>query len=623
MRARSCCAAFGSLVWIAAVSAQVQSIPDKVKPAIADAMQLPTPDRVHLDGMLGARIALSESARLLIVDEDEMLGGFRNRPGKQAWVGEHIGKWMHAATLAWAYTADPKLREKLDRVVGELLKTQGPDGYLGTYLEADRWKSWDVWVHKYDLIGLLTYYRHTGNPAALDACRRIGDILIASFGRDKRDITRDSEHVGMAAMSVMEPMVWLYRLTGDRKYLEFCEYILWAYELPHGPKLLSALGSGTPVNKTANAKAYEMLSNLVGLCEYYRTTGRRDLLPVVMNAWQDIVDKRLYITGSASQKEFFRDDYALPNDKGACPAENCVTVTWIQFNLQLLRITGESRFADRLEQTAYNHLSAAQACTGADWMYFTPLEGVREYGHYGRLFHCCLSSGPRGMALIPTFAYATDADGLVVNLYEAGTATLKLPDGTPVKLQQRTSMPGSEETVIRIGLQQPKRFNIRLRRPAWAEDMRVSYTREIPDHGKATEKGYRLDFAEWKDGDEIFIKFKMPVRVVKGEHNNAGRVAITRGPLVLSATQGGNGQAGDIREVMLPDSADKLAFRPLAMPTTQAARKGGGQWQVDACRKGEGGQIEKTTLRLLPFAEAGQDGTYYQVWLKGGCDAGK
>ena len=59
------------------------------------------------------------------------------------------------------------------------------------------------------------------------------------------------------------------------------------------------------------------------------------------------------------------------------------------------------------------------------------------------------------------------------------------------------------------------------------------------------------------------------------------------------------------------------------MPTTQAARKGGGMWQVDACRQGEGGKSEKPTLHLLPFAEAGQDGTYYQVGLKAGCDAGE
>jgi hypothetical protein len=48
------------------------------------------------------------------------------------WDGEHIGKCIHAATLAWAYTGNTELRTKLDHAVAELLKCQLEDGYLGT-----------------------------------------------------------------------------------------------------------------------------------------------------------------------------------------------------------------------------------------------------------------------------------------------------------------------------------------------------------------------------------------------------------------------------------------------------------------------------------------------------------
>src|SRR5262245_10335385 len=103
-------------------------------PAIADRARVVDPGQVQLEGLLGERIARSEKARLLAMDEERLLRGFRQRPGEQAWIGEHVGKWLHAGTLAWQYTRDPALREKLDRVVRELLKTQEPDGYLGTYV---------------------------------------------------------------------------------------------------------------------------------------------------------------------------------------------------------------------------------------------------------------------------------------------------------------------------------------------------------------------------------------------------------------------------------------------------------------------------------------------------------
>src|SRR5262249_35031629 len=153
---------------------------------------------------------------LLAVDEAALLEGFRHRPGAQAWIGEHVGKWLHAATLAWAYTGDPALKTKLDRVGAELIETQEPEGNIGTYAPGMRFglypgADWDVWVHKYDLIGLLTYYHYTRNAASLAASRRVGDLLIRTFGPGKKSIISAGSHVGMAATSVLEPVVLLYR----------------------------------------------------------------------------------------------------------------------------------------------------------------------------------------------------------------------------------------------------------------------------------------------------------------------------------------------------------------------------------------------------------------------------
>ncbi len=121
---------------------------------------------------------------------------------------------MHAATLAWAYTGDDSLRKKLDYAAEELTKAQEADGYLGTYTPDKRFglypeADWDVWSHKYCLMGLLTYHRFTGNAAALDACRKVGDLLIRTFGPGpgQKSIIDAGTHVGMAATSVLEPLV--------------------------------------------------------------------------------------------------------------------------------------------------------------------------------------------------------------------------------------------------------------------------------------------------------------------------------------------------------------------------------------------------------------------------------
>src|ERR1041384_7221037 len=172
---------------ISVISADVTTMPDKVTPAVPDRQAFQIPDRVQLAGWIGSRIEANEANRLVKLDPARLLEGYRKRPGRQAWDGEHVGKWLHAATLAWVNTGDAALREKLDYIAAELLKCQIEDGYLGTYDEEKRWKSWDVWAHKYNLIGLITYMRYTGNLEPLSACRRMAELLCDTFGDERSE----------------------------------------------------------------------------------------------------------------------------------------------------------------------------------------------------------------------------------------------------------------------------------------------------------------------------------------------------------------------------------------------------------------------------------------------------
>jgi DUF1680 family protein len=119
-------------------AAPIKPMPPRVPARLPDKFEMLAPSQIHLGGWLGARIDANEKNRLLKVDVEPLLAGYRHRPGSHPWIGEHIGKWLHAATLAWAYTADPALKAKLDQVVAELIACQEPDGYLGTYVPEKR-----------------------------------------------------------------------------------------------------------------------------------------------------------------------------------------------------------------------------------------------------------------------------------------------------------------------------------------------------------------------------------------------------------------------------------------------------------------------------------------------------
>ncbi|MDE3145582.1 MAG: glycoside hydrolase family 127 protein, partial [Bacteroidota bacterium] len=197
----------------------------------------------QLNGYLGTRLNQNLKERLLKVDEAGIINGYLQRPGNHPWIGEHVGKYLEAACNVWKNTHDERIKKQMDRMMFELIHSQLDDGYLGTYVPSEYWTSWDVWSHKYNLYGLLAYYTTTGYQPALEACKRMGDLLCRTFGNDpgQRDIILAGEHMGMAATSVLDPMVELYKYTGEKKYLDFCYYILDAWEYTNGPKIISTL----------------------------------------------------------------------------------------------------------------------------------------------------------------------------------------------------------------------------------------------------------------------------------------------------------------------------------------------------------------------------------------------
>lgn len=599
---------------------------DKVAPVVPDVQAMQSPDAVQLSGWLGSRINGNEKVRLLNIDLDVLLAGYRQRPGDQDWVGEHIGKWLHAATLAWVHNHDAALRAKLDFAVAELIKCQLPDGYLGTYSPEQYWTSWDLWSHKYNLIGLITYMRYTGNLQPLEACKKMADLVCRTYGDGAGQKTIiDGPYDGLANGSILEPMALLYRLTGEKRYLEFCHYIIRAFEQPAGPgpnepkvdspRIVSTLLAGKGVYKVGgHAKAYEMLSCINGLLEFYRTTGERPLLDASLAAWKDIVEKRLYPTGTASSRELFTPDHEQPNTEKV--GETCVTVTWLQLNAQLLRLTGEARFAQELEKLALNQLIGAQTPNCDAWGYYVEMEGKRP----NPFFSCCNSSGPRGLALLPTFATSTDADGVVVNLYESGIAKVTLNDHRAVTIKTETKYPGDGRVGMTITPEGTGEFAVKLRVPAWTPGAPILVNGETQAATPGAD-GYVALRRAWQAGDRIELAFAMSPRILRGERGNTGRLAFAYGPLVLAADEMLLPEDGSrVQSLFLDtDQLSELKFTPEPAPGKFNTWPGAQVFGLQAGLRrtvGETTTFTPVRIRLAPFAEAGSFGGHYQVWLR-------
>lgn len=605
---------FIPILWLSAEAVSLRL--DKVPTVIADWQDCQVPDRIQIGGWVGERMRANETNRMVKMDVDRLLEGYRKRPGRQTWDGEHVGKWLHAATLAWAHTGDGALREKLDHTVSELAKCQLEDGYLGTYTDDHRWTEWDVWAHKYNLLGLLTYVQYTGNEAPIGTCRRMADLLCRTFGEapGQKDILKAGFHMGMAPTSVLEPMVLLYRATGEQRYRDFCDYILRTWESPGGPQIISRLIDHQGVEKVGNAKAYEMLSCLNGALEYYRTFGGdRQILEACLNAWQDITDNQLYVTGTASSDEHFRADHELPNT--GKPGETCVTVTWLQFNAQLLRLTGEARFAEQLQHVILNQLFGAQRPDGKGWCYYVPLEGRKIYAEQLDS-QCCLSSGPRGVALVPTFAVSTDAEGVVVNLYSPGRAAVRLRDGASVTLLTETAYPCEGRMAFTLRTSVPYSVALKLPIPTWCQDPSLTINGEIVPVQPGSD-GYVALRRKWLASDRVELTLPLKPRLIVGNHTNMGSVAVAYGPLILAADEAvGPAELKNIATlaVLKPDLA-ALGVFPKAPAKDWAGAQVFRAHAVVRSAASPGMAAHGIDIGLVPFADAGRSGGRYAVWL--------
>jgi DUF1680 family protein/RimJ/RimL family protein N-acetyltransferase len=584
-----------------------------VSPKVTDSIQdiyIPAPfENQKIGGIIGQRMSINLSKRLLQVDQAALISGFLSRPGSQDWVGEHIGKYLETACNTWRFTHNTVLKEQMDSLLHELLGTQLPDGYLGTYSPDKYWTSWDVWVHKYDLVGLIAYYKTFAFQPALSAAKRIGDLLVKTFGNrpGQLDLIASGEHIGMASTSVLDPMIELYRYTGEAKYLDFAKYVIRAYDQQNGPKIIRTLFQRGEVNKVANGKAYEMLSNLVGIIKLYKVTGETRLRQAVEIAWQDIIKNRLYITGTASSFERFQGNDELPAGEGDDMGEGCVTTTWIQLNYQLFALTGDTKYLNQIEKSVYNHLLGAEDPQTGCVSYYTSLMNTKPYSCS---ITCCLSSVPRGISMIPQFNYGKRSGTPTFLLFESTEIedSILTITHTPIALSIKalSAFPARGHVAYTVSLSQKAYFPISFRVPEWAAAFMASV-----DGRKFTGEPdtYLTITRTWKTGDRITLDFDLPVKIIRGGHNYQGFIAFQRGPQILSADSSLN----LLKSIWV--SAQQLKTGKITLKDERAALPV--SWighQAYVLNSSINPAIENRLI-LVPFADASQTGATAQVWI--------
>ncbi len=463
------------------------------------------------------------------------------------WRGEYWGKMMRGASFTYAYTKSPELYAVLTKTVEDMLYSADGYGRISSYDVEHEFDGWDIWSRKYILLG-MQYFLEICTDGALaerikaSMCAQV-DYLISKIG-DREDgkmpITKATRHWrGLNSSSLLEPIVRLYNITGEQRYLDFAEYIVGCggtevvniFDLAYEDKLYPYQ---YPITK-----AYEMTSCFEGLLEYYRVVGNERHKTAVINFANKVLRSDFTIIGccGCTHELFDRSSVRQANTtNGRIMQETCVTVTLMKFFTQLTLLTGDARYSDAFEISMYNAFLGAintdrateptVVAENPTWCIeplpfdsYSPLTaGTRGNGIGGlklmsdnHYYGCCACIGSAGNGLMSKMATLASKGGIVLNMYFDGVTRSTTPAGAPITFKTSTRYPADGEINIELEMSVPERFEISLRNPAWSKNTTLCVNGEAV----SVNNGYIVLSREWKQGDTIVLSLDMRTRAVR------------------------------------------------------------------------------------------------------------
>lgn len=464
----------------------------------------------------------------------------------RGWRGEYWGKMMRGASLVYSYTKNPELYKNLCDTVRDMMTTHREGGRISAYGIWHEFDGWDMWERKYVLLGMQYFLEicedEKFKAEIVKSMSTQVDYIMTKIGpasEGKKEITHATRNWrGLNSVSILEPVVRLYSLTGEQKYFDFATYIVNTgatdivniFDLAYQDKLMPYQ---YPITK-----AYEMTSCFEGLLEYYRIGGNEIHKTAVINFAKRVLETDFTVIGSSGCTHELFDHSTVRQantNNGEIVQETCVTVTLMKFFYQVHLITGDPMFADAFETSLYNAYMGAintdkvieQVILSEhpDWCAeplpfdsYSPLTaGTRGNGVGGlrvmsdmHYYGCCACMGPAGFGLVPKMQLLTSETGLVLNLYVNGNIKATTPSGAAVEIAIETEYPKTGSVKITIRPEKEEKFTLSLRNPAWSK------TTEVKVNGEAVEttEGYVVIDRTWSSDDTVSIELDMRTQAI-------------------------------------------------------------------------------------------------------------
>lgn len=480
-----------------------------ITPAVEDVVSAPRLSTVHIGGKPGELMSKSLNTRVFsnyarTTVYEEAVNAFETHwddsDGHTGWQNEYWGKTMLCYAGAVSLTDDPELKAwVLGRTHEFVTKYQKPNGYLSTYGNEDKigqrklgdnargiW-NFSIWGRKYTMWALIELYHVTGDKICLNAAEKMADHLIEQLKRVNTPIELTGSWAGLSPMTILKPLLLLYRDLEKPEYLELARHIIAVNDKDDKDKLTMNLIRDALSNRPVAswfgdeamcfAKAYELMSFFEGVAEFHRVTGDVRSLEALKAFQRHLVDEEMNPMRSAGYFDHFLGARKRVNGM----TELCDVTHWIRLNRELWLLTGEAKYLDLIEEAFYNAFLAGVTPDGAWGAHIVRSHGTRHLtapSQTGMKYHqCCPDNMLRTFYDWASTVVGKTTDGIVtVNLYsdatvKIGGAEIEIAGGYPIT------------DTFRVKARMDKLGKLRFRVPYWSKGIVLNGKEMQPKSG--------------------------------------------------------------------------------------------------------------------------------------------
>ena len=576
----------------------------------------------------------------------------------QVFQDSDLAKWLESVAYALALERDERLERIADEVIDLLGRAQQPDGYLNTYFTVAKpgrkftnlRDDHELYCAGHLIEAAVAYYEATGKRKFLDIMCKYADLMAETFGPNPGQIPGYDGHP-----EIELALVKLYKATGNRKYLELSKFFIdergqqpYFFDIEESKRTEHRVPRRKPEyfqahlpvreQKTAEGHAVRALYLFSGAVDIAAETGDRELLETCKAVWRNVTRKRMYVTGGVGSNEYwesFTIDYDLPNDRAY--AETCAAISLVLFAHRLLQVEADREYADVMERALYNGILSGISLDGQHYFYVNPLElwpDARNIREDLRSVEprrvpwfscaCCPPNIARLIASLGQYVHSVDpqAGTLYTHLYVGGTVRQTVA-GRKVTVRQTTDYPWDGKVTLDVTVDAPAEFALALRLPGWCRNPSLSVNGEKIALDAVTEKGYAYLKRTWTSGDRAELELPMPVEFVRSHpqvRENAGKIALQRGPLVYCLEEADNGN--NLRDIRVSRDASFIArFEPDLLNGVVVLEGSG--WrslqdgEAESLYSAEPLSFRQVTVKAVPYyAWANREPGEMLVWIQ-------